>query len=153
MKFFIEESSEIGLQHLVYLFDEYSFFTDKINDKIDFELAVNKITLSVLNNRVIDLGGFCGFAEWNKSGCQVPMYKKGILRVERNLKYGFVYGINDKEEYDYPTYVNTQTGWVCIGDPEKKGNAVEFITNCVAVIDDDMEFVSLWLKPEQLPDL
>ena len=36
---------------------------------------------------------------------------------------------------------------------EKQGNAVEFINNCVAVIDDDKEFISLWLKPQSLPNL
>jgi uncharacterized protein YbdZ (MbtH family) len=53
---------------------------------------------------------------------------------------------------DWLVHVNVKTGWVCIGNPEKKGNAVEFINNCVAVID-DKEFVSLWLKPLKLPNL
>ena len=62
----------------------------------------------------------------------------------------FAYGIN---EDDLPVYVNVHTGWVCIGNPEKKGNAVQFINNCVAVIDENKEFVSLWLKPQSLPNI
>ena len=52
---------------------------------------------------------------------------------------------------DLPMFINTESGWVCIGNPEAKGRAVEFINNCVAVINDNCEFVSLWLKPESLP--
>jgi len=70
------------------------------------------------------------------------------LRIEHNFDFGFAYGINDG---DLPVNINAQTGWICIGNPEKKGNAVEFINNCVAVIDDNKEFVSLWLKPDRLP--
>jgi hypothetical protein len=85
-----------------------------------------------------------------KSNYQVPEFQKGILKVEHNLKYGFAYRINEK---DISVYVNTQTGWVCIGNPEKKGDTVEFINNCVAVIDDEKNFISLWLKPEKLPNI
>ncbi len=147
MKFIIENSNDIGQQELLYLFDEYSFYMPKVTDKTDIELVVNKICLFVASNRVIDLSGFCGLNKSMKSNYKVPEFKKGILRVKHNLKYGFAYRINDE---DWPVYVNTQTGWVCIGDPEKKGNAVEFIKNCVAVIGYDNEFVSLWLKPQIL---
>jgi hypothetical protein len=54
---------------------------------------------------------------------------------------------------DWPVYVNIRTGWVCIGNPENKGNAVEFINNCVAVIDENKCLASLWLKPKKLPDI
>ena len=85
-----------------------------------------------------------------KGKYHVPEYRKGTLRVEHNLEHGFAYGINDE---DLPVCINAETGWVCIGDPEKRGNAVEFINNCVAVIGNNKEFVSLWLKPQSLPDI
>ena len=148
MKFIIEYKNSIEKRVLNYISDEHSFNMKPIVSKIDFELILNKLSLSVVKNKIIQLWGFCGLADWMISNYQVPEYKKGILKVEHNLKYGFAYAINDEE---LPIHVNTQTGWVCIGTPEKSGNAVEFIDNCVAVIDQDNKFVSLWLKPQSLP--
>jgi hypothetical protein len=153
MRFIVEFGNPIEQRFLTYVQEDCSFDTEPITRQVDFELVLNKINLSVVDNRVIQLWGFCGLNKSMKSGYQVPQYAKGSLRIEHNLKYGFAYGINDNDDYEYPVYVNAQTGWVCIGDPIKKGNAVEFINNCVAVIDDSKEFVSLWLKPEKLPFL
>ena len=148
MKFIIEYGSPVEERLLTYIQEECSFDMEPIVSQIDFELILNKISLSVVNDRIIQLWGFCGFAEWLKSNYQVPEYKKGSLRIEHNLKYGFAYGI---DEEDWPIYANKSTGWICIGDPEKSEKAVEFINNCVAVVDDTGQLVSLWLKPLKFP--
>ena len=153
MKFTTENSENIGQQRLVYLIDEYSFFTGNVNNKIDLELIVNKISLVVEDNKIVDVNGYCGLGNWMKSNYEIPEFRKGILKVEHTLKYGFAYGINSDEDDEFPVYVNIQTGWVCVGNPEKMGNAVEFINNCVAVIGRDQEFVSLWLRPDALPNI
>ena len=150
MKFTIENNNKIIQKQLVYLEEECSFYMNEITDKIDIEVVLNKISLFVVDNKIIDISGFCGLNKSMISTCQVPEFKKGFLKIEHNLKYGFAYGINKE---DFPVYVNPQTGWVCIGNPEKSGNAVEFIDNCVAVIDGDKGFVSLWLKPQSLPSV
>jgi uncharacterized protein YbdZ (MbtH family) len=150
MKFIIESSNSIEERLLTYIPEECSFDMEPIVSKWDFELIVNKLSLTVIDEKIVQLWGFCGLGEWMKSSYLVPEYKKGILKIEHKLKFGFAYGINDEE---FPVYVNVQTGWVCIGNPEKKGNAVEFINNCVAVINDDKEFISLWLKPQSLPQI
>jgi hypothetical protein len=150
MKFIIESCNSIEERLLTYISEECSFDMEPIVSKMDFELIVNKLSLTVIDEKIIQLWGFCGLGEWMKSNYQVPEYKKGILKVEHNLEFGFAYGINDEE---FPVYVNVQTGWVCIGNPEKRGDAVEFINNCIAVIDDNKEFVSLWLKPKSLPNI
>jgi len=66
-----------------------------------------------------------------------------------NLESGFSYGINSDDEW--PVYVNQKTGWICVGNPERSGEAVEFMNNCVAVVDNNNKLVSLWLKPQELP--
>lgn len=153
MKFIIEYGRPAEQRLLTYIEEECSFDMEPIVRGIDFELILNKLSLSVVDNKIIQLWGFCGLDKSMKSSYQVPEHKKGCLRVEHDLNYGFAYGINDDDDYEYPVYINIQSGWVCIGNPEKKGNTVEFINNCVAVIDDDKDFVSLWLKPERLPDI
>lgn len=97
------------------------------------------------------MGGGCGLTAWMKSNCEVPKSRKGVLKVVDDLEIGVgSYRVNREE---LPVHVNIQTGWVCIGNPVKLGNTVEFINNCIAVIDDDNEFVALWLKPQSLPQL
>lgn len=152
MKFLIDYADLIGTKYLTYDVEEYSFDTGLSVQEINFDVVVNKLNLSTVDddNKIVQLWGFCGYKEWKKSNYNVPQHRAGILKVIDDLVEGLAYRVS---EDDLPMYVNVRTGWVCIGDPEKKGNAVEFINNCVAVIDDDKEFVSLWLKPEGLPDI
>nr|WP_294860050.1 hypothetical protein [uncultured Fluviicola sp.] len=151
MKFSIEYGNTNEQRILTYDLEECSFNMQPIVNNIDFELIINKLSLSVLNKKIIQLWGFCGLAENMESFYNLPDYKKGTLIVEENLEYGFAYSINDDMDYEYPVQFNSRTGWVCIGSPEKKGVGVEFITNCVAIINENNELVSLWLKPERLP--
>lgn len=152
VKFKIEYAAdEIIEKQLLYLEDECSFYMKYNDQNTDLELIINKISLQVSNDRVINLSGFCGLNNKMKSDVKVPEFKKGILKVEHNLQSGFAYGINDDIDYKYPIYINIKMGWVCIGNPNSNKNAVEFITNCVAVIDDKGNFESLWLKPKNLP--
>jgi hypothetical protein len=148
MKFIVEYEDLMEQRKLTYIRSEWSFDMEPIVKDIDFELILNKVSLSVLNDKVIQLWGFCGLDGSMKSSYQVPEHKEGSLKVQHVLKHGFAYGINDE---DLPVFVNTDNGWICIGNPEKTGKTVEFIRNCVANIDDNGSLISLWLKPEVLP--
>ena len=152
MKFLIEYNGSIEQRLLTYDLDECSFDIEPTVLEINFDIVVNKINLTVVDdNKIVQVWGFCGFATWLKSNYCTPEYKKGVLKVADNLEAGVgSYQVNKEE---FPVYVNAQTGWVCIGNPEKSGNAVEFISNCVAVIGDNKEFISLWLKPQSLPNI
>ena len=79
MKFIIEENDIIGEQELIYIKEECSFYMKYSGQKIDIELAINKITLEVSDNKIVDLSGFCGLDKSMKSNCQVPEHKKGIV--------------------------------------------------------------------------
>ena len=152
MKFVIEYNSNIEQRLLTYNIEECSFDIEPTVQKINYDIVINKLNLTVTDdNRVVQILGFCGFATWIKTNHNVPEYKKGVLKVLDDLEVGVgSYSIRKEE---FPVYVNTQTGWVCIGYPEKSGNAVEFINNCVVVINGDDEFISLWLKPLSLPEI
>jgi hypothetical protein len=150
IKFYIEYGKNIKQHPLQYLEDECSFNMGLPIYQTEMELVINKICLSVNHNFIVDLGGFCGLDKEMISNVTIPEFKTGVLKVEHDLKMGIAWGINEE---DWPVYVNTQTGWVCIGNPEKEGEAVEFINNCVAVIDNNQELASLWLKPLSLPNL
>jgi len=149
MIFKINYTNNLEDKTLIYREDEYSFDMSPWNHVIDFELVLNKLTMTVVADKVTQLSGFCGLADCMNSNICVPEYSKGKLKIEHSLKNGFAYGIYNE---DQPVYLNTKSGWVCIGNPLKLGNAVEFIQNCVAVISDDGEFLSLWLKPKAMPE-
>jgi hypothetical protein len=152
MKFCVEHNGQVEQRLLRYIADEYTFDVYPSVKEISFDTVLNKLNLTaVANNTIAQIWGFCPYGEWVKGNYNVPKSVEGALKVVDNLEPGFSYRIN--KNGDWTTYVNTQTGWICIGNPEKKGNAVEFINNCIAVIDDDKEFVSLWLKPEVLPHI
>lgn len=151
MKFFIEYDDNIEQRLLTYIVDEYSFDIDPTVLEIDYYVVINKLDLTVVDNKIFQVSGFCPYSSWIKTNLKIPQFKKGILKVADELKPGFSYGINN--EKDWLVYVDIQTGWVCLGNPEAIGNAVEFINNCVAVINNNGEFVSLWLKPQSIPKL
>ena len=147
MKFIVEYRNFTQQHLLTYIPEECSFYMGKIMGKIDVELILNKISLAVSKNEIVHVSGFCGLDKSMKTNYKIPKFKKGVLKVEDNLKYGFAYGINDE---DWPVYINIETGWICIGDPLKSEKAVEFINDCVAVLEGD-KLVALWLKPKSLP--
>ena len=153
MKFHIDYSAKKEDRLLTYDADEFGFNIEPKVQEIDFGITINSLDLTVVGDdrKVIEVLGFCGYGNWIKSNYIVPEYIEGSLKVIDELEGGAgSYAISKQE---LPINVNIQTGWVCIGNPEKKGNAVEFINNCVAVIDNEEEFISLWLKPQTLPNI
>jgi hypothetical protein len=144
MRFIIDYSRDPEEKDLVYYLDEYSFDMKPWVNFMDIELAINKLTLTVLDNQIIQLSGFCSLPKLMNSNICTPDYSKGRLMIEHNQKPGFTFRIYEE---DQPVYLNNKSGWVCIGDPSKEGNAVEFIKNCLAVVDSDGNLKSLWLKP------
>ena len=151
MKFDIEYTSDSEQGKLIYDTEEYSFDTEPSIHETNFDVVINKLNLTVIDdNRVVQVWGFCGYNEWVQSNDLVPTSNKGVLKVIGDLEGGLSYRVGKN---NLTTFVNTQIGWICIGDPKKSGNAVEFMNGCVAVINDDNEFSSLWLKPDTLPKL
>lgn len=152
MRFIIEYTNQTQNRLLKYIIDEYSFDCEPTHDEINFEIVVNKLSLTVNeNNEVFQVLGFCPYGEWIKANYNVPKSKKGLLKVKDNFDPGFSYKVN--KDKDFPIYVNITTGWVCVGNPKEQGNSVEFMNNCIANINNNEQLVSLWLKPEELPNL
>jgi len=148
MKFNTEYTDIIEARTLVYREEECSFDMTPWSNLLDFELSINKITITVKDEKLIQLSGFCGYNEWIKSNFSTPRSKKGVVKVIDKLAEGFSYRIRNK---DFPIFVNIKSGWICIGDHDRPGEAIEFINNCVILIDNEGRFVSLRLKPKSLP--
>jgi len=152
MEFSIDYTADVQQKSLMYDVEECAFYTNPSVNEINFDIVLNKLNLTTVDddNKIVQLWGFCGYKEWINAKYNVPKSRTGALKIIETLEGGLAYKISNE---DFPVYVNKQSGWICIGNPEEKGNAVEFITGCVAVINDDKNFVSLWLKPQSLPDV
>ncbi|MCD7932447.1 MAG: hypothetical protein LUH15_14435 [Tannerellaceae bacterium] len=150
MKFIIEFTEISSQKTLIYRTDEHSFDMEPWTCGIDFEIALNTLSLTVVDGTIIQLNGFCGLNKSMKSDCKVPIYKTGLLKILNPENYIVESGAYKLTKEDWPVKINIHTGWVCLGYPEKKGNAVEFINNCVAVIDEEKNLVALWLKPKKI---
>ena len=150
MKFKINHQDKVEERVLIYRSEEYSFDMKPWASIMDFELALNNLTLTVVDHKIIQLSGFCGLELAMNANINVPNSIKGALAIEDNLAKGFTHKIFKNHQ---PVYLNSKSGWVCIGNPLKSGKAVEFIQNCIAVIGKEGLFLSLWLHPEVLPIL
>jgi hypothetical protein len=144
MKFQINYADNyVEKKELLYIPNEYSFTSETSIIGIDFYIAINMLSLTVVDTKVVEVDGFCPYGAWIKMHFDVPKYQKGSLQVLDDLEPGFSYGL---DENDWPVYFNPLTGWVCVGEPEANGEAVEFMHNGVAVVNQG-QLVSLWLKP------
>lgn len=132
------------MRTLYYLIDEFSFLMIPSEKSIDFELMINDIALTVAAGRVVDLDGYCSKKEWNNIDLIVPKYQQGNLYVIGNLRYGFANSIYFERQR---VLFDEKTGWICIGNPAARKVAVEFVENCIAVIDDLGHLEALWLHP------
>lgn len=133
---------------LSYIADDYSFDVEPHVTLIDFYIAINYLCLTVVDKQVVEVSGFCPYGTWIETSFTAPHYKSGILEVIDDLEPGRTWALDDEI---WPIHVNKSTGWVCIGNPEATGEAVEFMNNAVAMVH-DKQLIALWLKPEKLPD-
>lgn len=157
MKFYIDYNlTKIG-QTVVYRKSEYSLDTicDATSNtrEIDFDISINMLTLTVIDEKVLLLRGMFGWSNGLKTSYDIPTYKKGALKVMSPSDYIDIPGSIGLSDIDWPIYVNHDTKWICIGNPQKRFEAVEFINNCVAVVDENHTLVALWLRPDITNDI
>lgn len=148
IEFNIEFNGKCENRLLTYIEDEHSFYMEPYESSIDLDLVINYLDLTAIDQRIIDISGYCPYEGWIQMEDRIPKYSRGSLIYENDLEPGFSYRIYHEE---LPVYVNTNSDWVCIGNPQIQEEAVEFINNCVAVVD-HKKLVALWLKPQSLPN-
>ncbi|MCC2597915.1 hypothetical protein [Sphingobacterium sp. FBM7-1] len=96
MKFIIDYTGFIDhSKRLTYDTDEFSFNTEPSIQEINFDVVINKLSLSAVDgdNKIVQLRGFCGYKEWQKSNFEPPHYKTGTLKVAGNIEGGFSYRV------------------------------------------------------------
>ena len=44
-------------------------------------------------------------------------------------------------------YYDNKTNWICCGDPDQTGTAVQFTEQAIAVLKNPFELSAIWMKP------
>lgn len=96
---------------------------------------------------MIQLNGFCGLSKTIETPYDVPKAEKGLLKVLYPEVYIAKAGSPKLNDKNWTVFINPKTRWICIGNPQCQERAVEFIDNCIGVIDGNQELVALWLHP------
>lgn len=142
MNFFVEYSDKIARKEIIYISHEHSMLMEPHNYWVDFTILIKYLNLNVLDGKVIDISGFFPSKEWIDSQVTPPQATHGNLIVKGDFVPDISYRMGEE---NIPVYYNSKTHWVCVGDPEAKGQCVEFIRNCIAVVDDEHKLKSLWM--------
>lgn len=144
MRFKIDQSYKLDKTRLLYFPDEHSFNMLPYVPEVNFYLTVNFLNLTVDDEgRVVSVSGYCPINSDARMPLKVPSAIPGVLMAIGEFEPGFSYRCKE----GLPVTATTD-GWVCIGEVESVGTAVEFLDNCIAVLEAD-QLRSLWLKYDQ----
>lgn len=151
MKFEIGNQWENGNNSLVYLKSEHSFEIENYHETGSTSILINDLHLEIdEEGTVISLWGFCPLVLYQDTLESPQNYKKNQLKIVLNEKLvpGISYRFNEKR---WPIHFNQKDGWICIGDISfDEKNLVEFVSNCIGVINKQKKLTAIWLAPRFL---
>ena len=138
VKFSVEWMTKPPLCSVYYLVDELSFMSEPFTPHYDYELIVNTLTLSIVNNKIIQLSGFMGLVKEGEVRTssvilRPPPSHYGNVIVESQLENDFAWSVDDSI-LEYNVSFSPTTSWLCIGDPNTNFSAVEFLSVQLAFI-------------------
>lgn len=92
--------------------------------------------------------GLSPFNSWLKKRLNTPIFKKGILILQKRVESGTAIGLKETEKWE--SKFDTTTGWFCIGDDSisKDDKNVQFLINAVATLNIGYQLKALWCKPK-----
>jgi hypothetical protein len=104
------------------------------------------------DGRLLYVGGYSNYRYWEVTAASPPRFRQAAVHalLEEPLEPGV--DVHLDGDGVWRTFVNSLSGWVCLGQPAPSGRveAVEFASDTVAVLRDG-ELVALWLHPSGLP--
>lgn len=154
MKFNIQKSQSDRHFSLIYREAEFSFDSEPHDGSGFASIMINDLQLEIDDKGcIIYVWGLCPLIKYEETSKVPRDYSSNSLVavLDKPPIPGISYCLNEKNRW--PLYINKGQGWVCIGDPNIQDKPmVEFVPHCIAVLDDE-EIVTLWLKPQTMPQL
>jgi hypothetical protein len=95
--------------------------------------------------RLVYVWGYCPHESWQPARLEPPRSSLGRLSYSGQA---IIPGVSIRlNEQRWPVLFDDSTGWICLGDPAARGDAVEFSPGATAVLNDG-SLQALWLHPE-----
>jgi hypothetical protein len=107
-----------------------------------------QIEIGVETGTLLYVWGYHPQPAWKYARLSSPTAQPGMVSISLEEAPEPGVSIRLVEMNEWPTAYDPRTGWVCLGDPGPGRSAqwVEFATNTIAVIADDL-LRALWLRP------
>ncbi len=150
-KLIINPSGEITSTTLIYVPGDFAFNVVPFSRNVSGTLLFSMLELHVdlTDYHVMYVWGYAPYLSWKPATLNPPPFKRAALVVSDTLlEPGIARELAEPGEKQ--GYVDINTGWVCIGDSNAQGEAIEFAPNCVAIINNG-QLITLWLHPKELP--
>ena len=147
MKFSVNKNSMIPQISLVYRKEDYSFDVEPLSTQGYTSILINDLHLEITyEGKIIYVWGLCPLINYIETDKTPNNYTGGeVTVILDNPTPGISKRLNNDKRW--PIYINKHSGWVCLGDPLYTALSIEFIPNCVAVLD-EYQLRALWLKPK-----
>jgi hypothetical protein len=150
-RFAVDPSKQITGADLVYVPRDFAFNVVPLPGDASGTLLFGMLELHVnlTDYRVVYVWGYAPYLGWKLTSLNPPPSKRAALVVQDvRLEPGIARRLTAPEEKQ--GHVDIKTGWVCLGDPNAQGEAVEFASGCIAIVKDE-QLLTLWLHPKELP--
>ena len=131
---------------LEYLLEGDACYFDTVGNSrfVDFEFLVDPLCFSSRDRRegVYSIDGLDHYRRWIPRALKTPSAEKRDLLIQGKWDYAIpCIGEN------YPMYYDNKTNWICCGDPDQTGTAVQFTEQAIAVLKNPFELSAVWMKP------
>ncbi len=129
------------------LVDEYFETLPKV-EQLDYFCRINQFFIVAIGKIATRICGFSPLNSWIIRRYSPPAAKQGILLFDCDYDQHFFHKAYPGFR---PVYCNPNNGWICVGNPQASGEAVEFIYDCIAVLGQDHTIQALWIRLDGLP--
>jgi len=151
MKFEYIYTEKIIEGKIVYRNSENSFDIEPIiNTDISVLIGNLNIGIDSENFLIQQIWGYHPYSNWIKTELELPISKKGILKLITKVEPGTTKRLESTLEWN--TYFDEKTGWVCIGNKVLiiNDNSIEILRNGIIVLAKNKMIKALWLKPNRI---
>ena len=152
MMFRLDFSLPQAKGRLVYRSSEFSLDTLGREPNGGFAAVVNEVLLDASGTgQVCCVWGLCPDVSWQQGKVPLPKHRPGALILEQDTVPGVSIGVNEANNR-WPVVVDSESGWMVLapGKVPFAVEAVEFLPNCLAAVDEDGDLVCLWLRPTRI---
>ena len=150
IKFYWKESDDIFIGRNIVCSDNSIIFEPSVDvgafGLYLFKWIIEIPTGTIGKNNFRYLGGYFFDDRVKKQKLTIPAAKKGQIYFNANfpLMHGFYY--NDYVPFKQQMYFDQLTNWFAVGDLTRKGSAIEFASNNIAIINDNKDLVAVYAK-------